>query len=351
VQAIATPVNRATEPASGTPPSGEPRSKDLNIRARVFDADRRDEVLELEQALRTDVTPRQLLWIDIEGNLDEEEGERFAKRFALEWRTRRALQRALDQPFIGVHGEYVHVRVAAEPDPVRSTTAWLDIIAGENVVITSHQRPIGFLVDFDDRIEADTNLGTLGSATFLAALLDADITSYHAAVDRIEDEVDVLDTHSLGDDSRRGLLNDLVALRRRIARLRRLLADHRAVFAALASPDLAGIPAGDDGRAALTAVSSRFDGAMGAVEDSREVLLGSFEVYMTRTAQRTNEVMKVLTLATVLLLPGSMVAGLLGMNVIVPLDKDNPMSFWFVVIAIAVLAAGIIMAARARRWL
>ena len=113
-------------------------------------ADRRDEVLELEEALRADVTARQLLWIDIEGNLDEADGERFAKRFALEWRTRRALQRSLAEPFIGVHGEYVHVRVAAEPDPVRSTTAWLDIIAGENVVITSHQRPIEFLVDFDE---------------------------------------------------------------------------------------------------------------------------------------------------------------------------------------------------------
>jgi len=49
---------------------------------------------------------------------------------------------------------------------------------------------------------------------------------------------------------------------------------------------------------------------------------------MTRTAQRTNDVMKVLALATVLLLPGSLIAGLLGMNVIVPLDKDSPLSFW-----------------------
>ena len=61
--------------------------------------------------------------------------------------------------------------------------------------------------------------------------------------------------------------------------------------------------------------------------------------------------MKVLTLTTVLLLPGSMIAGLLGMNVIVPLNKDDPMSFWFVVAAIGVLAIVIIAVARARRWL
>ena len=68
-------------------------------------------------------------------------------------------------------------------------------------------------------------------------------------------------------------------------------------------------------------------------------------------AQSTNDVMKVLTLTTVLLLPGSMIAGLLGMNVNVPLNKDDPGSFWLVVAAIAVLAVAIIVIARARRWL
>ena len=40
--------------------------------------------------------------------------------------------------------------------------------------------------------------------------------------------------------------------------------------------------------------------------------------------------MKVLALATVLLLPGSLVAGLLGMNMIIPLPDDDPMR-WLVV--------------------
>jgi Mg2+ and Co2+ transporter CorA len=46
-----------------------------------------------------------------------------------------------------------------------------------------------------------------------------------------------------------------------------------------------------------------------------------------------------------------MIAGLMGMNVEVPLDKDDPLSFWFVVGALAVLAVVILVVARARRWL
>jgi Mg2+ and Co2+ transporter CorA len=177
------------------------------------------------------------------------------------------------------------------------------------------------------------------------------VTSYFRAVDAIEDEVDRLDAKSLHDDGRHELLDDLVALRRRIARLRRVLAVHRQVFAALGGAELAQVTDNPDSVPAFQAVAARFESAIGAVEASRDVLLGSFEVYMTRTAQRTNDVMKVLALATVLLLPGSLVAGLLGMNVVVPLPKDDPLSFWLVLAGVGLFALLILGIARARRWL
>ena len=72
---------------------------------------------------------------------------------------------------------------------------------------------------------------------------------------------------------------------------------------------------------------------------------------MTRTAQRTNEIIKVLTIATVVLLPGSLVAGLLGMNLVVPLASDDPRSFWLVIGGIAGLAFVILASLRLRRWI
>jgi Mg2+ and Co2+ transporter CorA len=61
--------------------------------------------------------------------------------------------------------------------------------------------------------------------------------------------------------------------------------------------------------------------------------------------------MKILALATVLLLPGSLIAGLLGMNVAIPLGKDDPASFWIVVVGVVLLAVVILSVARYRRWL
>lgn len=322
------------------------------IHARLFDSDQTDRRLTWDELLAIEPTDRQLLWIDITGDVDPEEAERLAERFSLGRRARSGLERQVPDPTLRLQGPYLHARVAAEPDADDpSRAAWLDLIAAPNVTLSQHRDEIAFMGDVDDRIRGDTALGILTSIEFFAAILDAAITSYHRVVDAIEDDVDRLDAQALRGDDRKELLGDLVRARRRISRLRRLLADHRTVFASLSSPEVTKFVDDAETAALLQSVSNRFDGALGAVEDSRDALLGSFDVFMSRTAQRTNEVMKVLTLATVLLLPGSMIAGLLGMNVVVPLGKDDPMSFWFVLIAIAVLALAIVAAARARRWL
>jgi len=333
------------DPAADAPSNGR-------VRVRQFDADRHDQSLGIEDALAAQPTERQLLWIDIADEIDPEHVRRMADAFELDRSTVRALLVPGNIPHLEVHGSYLHVRVAVEPnDRDPDETPWLDIVGGSNVVITSHRKPIKFLDDMDDRIQADTSFGLLDASTFMATVLSAAVTSYFAAVDAIEDDVDLLDAKSLRDDGRHQLLDDLVVVRRRIAQLRRVLTDHRQVFASLGGAELAKLTDNPDSAAAFLAVAERFESAVSAVEASRDVLIGSFEVYMTRTAQRTNDVMKVLALATVLLLPGSLVAGLLGMNMIIPLPDDDPRMWWLVVGAVVLFAALILVIARRRRWL
>jgi magnesium transporter len=340
------------QPAGSRPGRKSPISHtaDERVRIRLFDADRTDVVLSLDQALASRPTDRQLLWVDIVGDLESGEVEKLARHVDLDAATRAALERPGDRPRLALRGDYLNVRVKAEPnDKHPAETPWLDVVAGRNLVITHHESQIGLLEEMDQRINADTSIGTLDAAAFVGSLLDGVVTSYFGAVDAIQDRVDELDAKSLRERGRGRLLEDLVALRHRIAQLRRLLADQRGVFAALAGPEVVQV-AGEQA-AALQAVAERFESALGAVEDSRDMLLGSFEVFMTRTAQRTNDVMKVLAFATVLLLPGSLIAGLLGMNVTVPLPKDDPISFWIVVGGVFLLAMGVVAFARARQWL
>jgi magnesium transporter len=322
------------------------------IRARLFDADRTDRVIDLETALRHRVSSKQLLWLDVDGGLDQEVASTLGRKLGLDRPTVQALVEPGEGPYIAVHRKHVHLRIVTTMSDMKAEhTEWLEIVAAPNVVITGHRKPVLFLRRIDERIEADATVGALDAASFARSIIDSAITTYFEAVDSIEAAVDDLDTRSLRPNPDDDLLPDLVALRRRIGGLRRSLSDQREVFAALAAADFSTVAEDEDVRAGFVLVAGRFEAAIHSVEDSRDLLLGSFDVFMTRTAQRTNDVMKVLALATVLLLPGSLIAGLLGMNVMIPLSKDDPSSFWVVLAAIAILAVAVLVVATRNHWI
>jgi magnesium transporter len=321
------------------------------LRARLFDSDRTDKLLGFDEALKARVSSRQLLWIDVEGDLDEEHRRALAERFELEPDTVRALADSENQPHVELHGEHFHLRVAAEPNADRPEVGdWLEIVAGPNVVISRHAGRLHFLEAINERIAADATIGELDSAEFVASVLDAVVTTYYAAADRIEDELDAHDAKALQEPRLKDGIDRLIAMRRRVGQLRRLLAAHRELFGSLGRRDFGrGISSADP--KVFLPVAGRFEGALASVESTRELVLSSFDVLMTRTAQRTNDVMRVLTLATVLALPATITAGFLGMNLIVPLPKDDPNAFWVVMGAVLAFEAIMLGLARWRGWI
>jgi magnesium transporter len=71
---------------------------------------------------------------------------------------------------------------------------------------------------------------------------------------------------------------------------------------------------------------------------------------MGRAAQDANDVMKVLTLLSAILLPSVVLAGVMGMNFPIPFF-DDPNHFLWVVSAMVAFAVGMFAFARWRRWL
>jgi magnesium transporter len=321
------------------------------LRTRLFDSDRTDRLLGFDDALKTRVSSRQLLWIDVEGDLDEAHRQALAERYELERDTTEALADRGGGPNLELHGRHFRLRIAAEPDPELPESAmWLDVVAAPNLVISRHAGPLRFLEALNERIAADATIGELDSAEFVASMLDAAVTTYHEAVDGIEDEIDAHDARSLGQLRSRDGIAQLVEIRRRIGRLRRLFAVHRELFASLARPAFArGIESADP--EVFLPVVGRFDAALLSAESARETVLSSFEVLMTRTAQRTNDVMRVLTMATVLALPATITAGFLGMNLIVPLPNDDPTAFWKVMAMVLGFELVVLGLARWRGWI
>ena len=87
---------------------------------------------------------------------------------------------------------------------------------------------------------------------------------------------------------------------------------------------------------------------MDAAREARDSTRGSFDLLVARLGQRTNDIMKLLTLATVILLPATVLAGIIGMNFQLGLF-DLAWMFWTVIGAMLAIAVLVLSVARSRR--
>ena len=312
----------------------------------LFDADGKDESVEVDEAVVARLTDRRLLWVDIEGDV-EEDVRRVAGILGFETESVSALLDPVTRPRLNVLGEYFEIKVVALDE--KDVPLELDLLAGRNWVATVHRGAVSFLDDLRERLGPDTELGRINAPSFLAALLDWHVGTYFTSVERLEHDVDQLDGRALQPNDPQDVLRDLIDMRHRIASVRRTLAPHREVFAALARPDFEVI-ASSESAAHFRALIDRLERAISAVENVRELLIGSFDILMTRTGQRTNDVMRILTIVSVILLPASVLAGVMGMNFQLGLFEDLRM-FWVVVGAMVAVAVIVLIVARRRRWI
>jgi magnesium transporter len=317
----------------------------VTINAIVSHADGTDETIELRKGLTRELSDDTLLWIDL-AEPDEREIDAVREALSVDGEMAELLSRELGRPVATVHEAGLEV-VVAGVDPEEIEPQRVQILVGNDWIVTRHDVESEFLDEGRRAILDARELGRLRPVEFLASVLGWQLDTFFATADSLEREIDDLDDAALRGEEE--LLERLVRLRRRIAKVRRILNPHRDLFAELTRPDFMAERFAKN-TDVLSALPNRLERAADAIANAREMLIGSFDIHMTRLAQRTNDVMRVLTLVSVVLLPSVVIAGVMGMNFRVAFFEE-PMLFWVVVAAMAALAAGTVLFARSRRWL
>jgi magnesium transporter len=317
---------------------------------RVLDADGPDREESISDLDFRAVTPRQLVWADLVAPTQDELDD-VAERFHLPVETVRWLALDDDQPRAALHQRYLRLRaIAVEPSPDGPFMRPLGIVAGWRYVLTVHPEPLDLLGQLDAWLSADATVGQLDAAIFLAAILNSVVTGYFVATDSLEDRVDEVDDDLLGGAPSDLALTRLVELRHAATELRRAITAHREVFGSLAWADFEAI-AETHAAGRFRLVADRFDRAVDAIENARDQVVGAFDIHLARTAQRTTDIVKILTIVSAVLLPGSLLAALLGMNVTTPVPTGDVGVFWVIVAGIAVFAAAVLAIAARVSWL
>jgi magnesium transporter len=184
----------------------------------------------------------------------------------------------------------------------------LDIFLGADWVITVQEgdpRTSGNL------LQPIRAAASLSPAQILYRIFDATVDSYLPVTDHIDDVIDELEELVLADPTP-DVLSRIFRARRTLIELRRILTNTRDVAAHLYRTEHSLIPS--ELIPFLRDVYDHVARNLDLVETQRDLLAGAMDVYLSSVANRTNQVMKVLTVLGTIALPALVISGYFGMN-------------------------------------
>jgi magnesium transporter len=289
-----------------------------------------------------------LLWVDVHRE-SQISAHDVAEEFGLDERTRDCLAKPNETATFNDHGRYIHITTYAPQEDEQAELHAVECVVGKSWVVTAHDQPIPVLDEFAARVSGSGDTGSLDGPSFLAALLEWVLGSYTAAFERIEQRLEDFDVGAMRGEGADEDIEQLVEMRKEVGKLRRALAAHRSALVALTHPELEALGDNASGER-FQSLFVRFEATLQEARDAREAIVGSFDVLIARSGHQTNAIMKVLTLTSVILLPGALLAGVMGMNFKVGLF-GHPALFWVVLAAIIGVAPLTLGVAKLRKWI
>ncbi|MBB6053514.1 magnesium transporter CorA family protein [Armatimonas rosea] len=318
------------------------------MQATLFDTRGLDRTVALRELPLTELTANQVLWIDVDRNQQRDLTE-LATWLGIPSLGLPVETEGRSRPRVDNYGSWLKVRVLIPSHDISLQALYF--LVGSNWIVTVHDGVVEPLENFERQIRDDSQLGQLCASSFLAAMLDWHLTSFFRTIERLEAEVDSWDDLAMAAAPATPILPQLRRLRQKIAALRRALVPHREVYSALLRPDIVSVFGNREQETVFPTLWSQLERAIDSIDNARELVLGSFEMYTAQVAQKTNDVMRLLTVVTVLLLPIGTLAGVLGMNFQARLFTTQDRGFWITVgVMLTLMSSGGLLAHR-RGWI
>ena len=245
-------------------------------------------------------------------------------------------------------GHYLFVvlkPVQIEPDRAL-TFSDLDLFLGRDFLITvqeSESEPVRKNLD-----QLHASAASLRADQVFYRVVDAVVDAYLPALDSFDDLSDELDKEVLEQPTPESL-EKIFRAKRSLIELRRVLANTRDVAGHLqrTESDLIGRDLWPFLRDIYDHVARNLD----TVEVQRDLLGGAMEIYLSSQAQRTNQVMKVLTVLGTIALPALVISGFYGMNLQDLPGSASPHGAWIAVALMGVTTLLLLALLRFFRWL
>jgi magnesium transporter len=218
------------------------------------------------------------------------------------------------QPKIDDWDEYVYlVLYAVDFDKVQLDvdSHEVDVFVGPNYVVTHHTEHVNAIEHLRSNCQRDARRVQRGADYLLYELADAIVADFMPCLDELDETANDLEDEVFNNPTRETLVR-IFTLKRAAIQLRRILSPQREVLNRLARDEYRVIDAKE--RIYFRGVYDHLVRLHDINEGLRDLIGGALDIYLSATSNRLNEVMRVLTMVTVLGLPLTFLTGFFGMN-------------------------------------
>src|SRR6185503_14734340 len=253
-------------------------------------------------------------WIDIKEQ-SEAEMKLLGERFPFHHLTLEDCLHFDQRPKVEEYDDYLFVVLHAFACPNESCDAEAEevhfFLGSQNYLITVHTTDIAAIDAVWKRAASDTGLASRGADFLLYLVSDAIVDANFPILDRIADALEAIEDSVLERQSPDDLAR-IFRLKRTLVLMRKVLSPERDVFAVLSKR-------GDARISEKTAFYFRdvYDHLVRiyeSIDAGRDLLGNALDAYLSMTSNRTNEIMKRLTLLSAVFLPLTFITGFFGQN-------------------------------------
>ena len=222
------------------------------------------------------------------------------------------------------------------------------LFLGRNYLVTVRGEESPAVVAVVARLEGAPELMSRGVDHVAYMLLDALVDSYFPLLDEIDTFVDELE-NAIFREPGVNTMERIFALKRSLLSLRRHLAPMREVTATLANrPSTYLTP---DTQVYFRDVHDHVVRQVESVETFRDMVSAAMEAYLTTVSNRTNEVIKALSVIATVVLPPTLVASIYGMNFGWMPGLHHPLGFWLALASMVAISGAFLLYLWWKGWL
>ena len=190
----------------------------------------------------------------------------------------------------------------------------------------------------------------MAAAFLLHQILDQVVDYYSPVLDDFDNRIDQLeeDIFTLKQPNNQ-ILSEIMELKRSVLRLRRISGKQMDILHRMSRGEFSLIP--EEMRPFYRDVYDHLVRVVDLSESYRDLISGSLEAYLSVVSNRLNEIMKVLTIFSAIMLPLTFIAGVYGMNFDNMPELHSRYGYYAVWIIMIVVAVGMLLFFKRRGWI